>query len=206
MLECKICGGKTRVIRDQQFNIDYFKCLDCDFIHMEEGKRVSFEEERAVYDLHENSIENEGYINMFRNFIDKAIIPFKSEGRGLDFGSGPEPVLTQLINRDYDFQMENYDLHYQPEKIYQGKKYDLIVSTEVVEHLVDPMDVFNLIYNHLEEDGIFAFMTILHDNNDDSFKKWWYRRDETHISFYSERTLKEIASKIGFEFIYSDNK
>lgn len=206
MIECKICGSNTRVIKDTQFDIDYYKCLECEFIHMDKNNRVSFDGERAVYDLHENSLESEGYVNMFRKFLDKSVTPFKTEGKGLDFGSGPEPVLMQLINRDYKFDMENYDLHYQPEKIYEGKKYDLVVSTEVVEHLADPMEVFELIYDILCDGGIFAFMTILHYNDDESFNNWWYRRDETHISFFSENTLKVIAEKIGFKFIYSDEK
>lgn len=205
-MECKICKSETRLIRDKQFLIDYYKCLNCEFIHMDEGKKISFDCERGIYDLHENSMESEGYVNMFSKFLENAVIPFKSEGKGLDFGSGPEPVLMQIINRDYNFDMENYDLHYQPEKVYLNKKYDLIVSTEVVEHLDNPMEILELIYSLLKEDGIFAFMTVLHDNDDENFKNWWYRRDETHISFFSEKTLEFIASKVAFKIIYSDKK
>ena len=206
MTKCKICANDTRIIYDEQFDIKYFKCVNCEFIHMDEVKRVSFEAEREVYDLHENSIECEGYVNMFHKFLSKAVVPFKDKGKGLDFGSGPEPVLMQLINRDYNFEMENYDLHYKPEKIYIGKKYDLIVSTEVVEHLDEPMEIFKLIYDLLEDGGIFAFMTILHENDDEIFKNWWYRRDKTHISFFCQKTLENIAEKIGFKFLYSDGK
>lgn len=206
MVKCKICSNDTRIIRDIQFDIEYYKCLNCEFIHMDDNKRVTFDDEREVYDLHENSLECEGYVNMFRKFLEKAVLPFKTCGKGLDFGSGPEPVLMQLLNRDYQFDMENYDLHFQPQKIYIGKKYDMILSTEVVEHLPDPMEIFELIYNILEDGAIFAFMTILHSNSDEDFNKWWYRRDKTHISFFSEKTLQVIADKLGFKLIYSDQK
>lgn len=206
MIECKICGSNTRVIRDTQFEIDYYKCLECEFIQMDDKYKVSYEDERAVYDLHENSLECEGYVNMFRKFLDESVMPFRRNGCGLDFGSGPTPVLMQLINRDYEFDMENYDLHFQPDKVYENKKYNLVVSTEVVEHLLDPMESFELIYSILDEGGVFAFMTMIHNNDDESFKDWWYRRDKTHISFYSEKTLKYIADKIGFDFVYSDKK
>lgn len=205
MLKCKICGADTRIIKDNQFHIDYYKCLDCDFIFMDDEKRVSFDDEREVYDRHENSIECDGYVSMFMNFLDNAVTPYKKEGLALDFGSGPEPVLMQLINRDYNFEMENYDLHYQPKKVFLGKKYDLVVSTEVVEHLPDPIKVFKMVYDILDKDGIFAFMTVLHENDDEKFTKWWYRRDTTHISFYSKQTLETIARNIGFSFIYSDD-
>lgn len=205
-IECKICGSKTEVYYDKQFDIDYFHCTKCEFIQMDMEKKVSFNEERKVYDLHKNSLEDEGYIKMFNNFLEKAVINFVTKGEALDFGSGPEPVLSQFIKRDYNFEIENYDLHYQPEKIYRDKKYDLILSTEVLEHIDNPLEVFELIYNHLKKGGYFAFMTILHYNNESEFLKWWYRRDKTHISFYSLETLKFIANKFGFEIVYTDEK
>lgn len=173
---------------------------------MDDSKRVSFDKEKEIYDLHENSIECEGYVKMFQNFLSSAVMPFKSSGVALDFGSGPEPVLTQLIKRDYDFQIDNYDLHYQPEKVYIGKKYDVIVSTEVVEHLPNPMEVFRLFHEQLKDGGILAFMTLFHGNDEDEFLKWWYRRDKTHISFFTVNTLEHIAKSIGFEVIYTDGK
>ncbi len=53
---------------------------------------------------------------MLRGFIDKTVIPFVSSGKLLDFESGPEPVLVQLLNRDYNFEIDHYDLHYSPKK------------------------------------------------------------------------------------------
>ncbi len=194
------------MIKDEQFDISYYYCKTCEFMQMDDSKRVPFDKEREVYDRHENSIECEGYVNMFQNFINSAVIPFKSSGLALDFGSGPEPVLTQIIKRDYEFDIDNYDLHFQPEKVYEGKKYDVIVSTEVVEHLPDPMEVFRLFHDLLEDGGVLAFMTLFHENDDDAFLKWWYRRDETHISFFTVKTLENIAKSIGFKVIYTDGR
>lgn len=173
---------------------------------MDESKRVSFENERNIYDLHENSIECEGYVKMFKDFLECAVIPFKSSGKLLDFGSGPEPVLTQIIKRDYDFEVDNYDIHYQPEKVYLGKKYDVVVSTEVIEHIPSPMEAFELFAGIMDEGGVLSIMTLLHSNDREHFLDWWYRRDETHISFFTLKTFEYIARKTGFEISYSDNK
>jgi 2-polyprenyl-3-methyl-5-hydroxy-6-metoxy-1,4-benzoquinol methylase len=35
--------------------------------------------------------------------------------------------------------MEIYDSYFSPEKVFLGKKYNLITSTEVFEHLDDPL-------------------------------------------------------------------
>jgi len=173
---------------------------------MDEQMMITFQEERKIYDYHENSIENDGYVNMFKDFLEAGVLPFAKEGNLLDFGSGPEPVLVKLLKRDYEFKVDHYDLHYQPKKVYEGKTYDVILATEVVEHLPNPLEVFKLIYNILEAGGIFSFMTLFHQNNKEHFLDWWYRRDETHISFYTEKTLNYIAELIGFEVLYTDGK
>jgi SAM-dependent methyltransferase len=198
---CKICGSDTRLIYDKQFDINYYNCPKCEFIQMEDQAIISFDKERAVYDLHENSFENEGYVNMFREFLNRGVVPFKEEGKLLDFGSGPEPVLVKLIEKEYEYEVVYYDLHYQPEKIYEGKVFDVITSTEVVEHLSDPMTVFELFHNLLDKGGIISFMTLLHNNDPEWFLKWWYRRDETHTSFFTEETIAYIAKEIGFDKI-----
>ena len=206
MVKCKICSSNTTTINDKQFDILYYQCNHCEFIQMDENKIVSFSDERKEYDLHENSILNTGYVNMFQDFLNTSVIPFKQTGKLLDFGSGPEPVLVQLINRDYDFDTMNYDIHYQPEKVYIDNIYDVITSTEVIEHLSNPIKVFKLFYDLLDDNGILAIMTLLNNNNTASFLKWWYRRDVTHITFYTLKTMQILADITGFKLIHSDKK
>jgi SAM-dependent methyltransferase len=173
---------------------------------MDQERLITYEEERVIYDLHQNSIENEGYVNMFRDFLEAGVLPYAKTGNLLDFGSGPEPVLATLLERDYLFQVAHYDLHYQPIKVYAGVKYDVILATEVIEHLPNPLDVIRLIHSLLKKGGIFSFMTLIHANDEGHFLEWWYRRDMTHISFYTQKTLDYIAGIVGFEVIYTDNK
>lgn len=205
-MKCKICSSDTKLVYDQQFEINYYRCPKCEFLFMEDEAKISFDEERAVYDTHENSIDNQGYVDMFKNFLDQCVLPFKQKGKLLDFGSGPEPVLIQVIQRDYDFDTEHYDLHYAPDKIYQGKSYDVIVSTEVVEHISQPLAVFQLLAERLKPGGILAFMTLYHLNDDEHFSDWWYRRDNTHVSFFTLKTLEYIAKECQCELIFTDHK
>lgn len=140
-----------------------------------------------------------------RRFVKKAVLPFAREGkRALDFGSGPVPVLAILLEREYDYQVDIYDLFFSPKKVYEGKKYDLITSTEVLEHLSDPLGAFKLLASLLAPDGIFALMTLLHQNEDDHFLSWHYIREQSHITFYSLETLSYLAAQAGLEMLYSD--
>jgi hypothetical protein len=166
---------------------------------------ISPEEELFIYNLHNNSIHDSGYVDYFKRFIDKSIMSQTLYGReGLDFGSGPSPVLAMILEREYHFKMDIYDLFYAPEKVYIGKKYDLITSTEVVEHFMDPMAYFKLFRSLMKEDGLLAVMTKFHPLNNDKFLKWHYIRDDSHISFYSQETMKKIAELLKLEIVYMD--
>ena len=204
-MNCLICGADTEKYHDKQFEIDYHSCPSCEFIFQDRLKLITHEEERDEYDRHENSIENEGYVTYFKRFVDSAVVPFVEGDRGLDFGSGPEPVLSQVLSRDYGMTVDIYDLHYQPKKIYEGKSYDYIISTEVIEHVDNPKEVFHLFHRLLERGGKLSMMTLFHPNDKEKFLKWWYRRDITHISFFTLKTLTVLGNLTGFDVIYTDN-
>jgi hypothetical protein len=204
---CKICGGKTREVLHEKFKIKYFNCLNCDFIFKGEESLISKEEELKIYNRHNNSIDDPHYVAYFKDFIDKTITPHcPNPKKVLDFGSGPSPVLAMILERDYDFSVDIYDPFYSPEKVYRGKKYDLIVSTEVVEHLKDPLDYSLKFKELLVDDGFLCIMTLFHPNNDEKFKSWRYIGDKSHISFFTLKTMNYIAKKVGLSLVYSDNR
>ncbi|MBU0573063.1 MAG: class I SAM-dependent methyltransferase [Candidatus Margulisbacteria bacterium] len=200
MPPCKVCSTGTRAVAD------YHWCDSCDFISLDESKIVSAEREKKEYSFHQNSLENEGYVNMFRDFIDRAIRPCKPQiTTALDFGSGPGPVLAELLRRE-GFETDIYDKYFSPDKVYFNKKYDLITATEVFEHLRDPLATMKLLKDHLNEGGVLAIMTLFHPNDEEEFLKWWYIRDATHIAFYMPRTLERMALECGMRVQYCDGK
>ncbi len=206
-MKCKICGGLTRKFYDKQFDNDYFYCEACEFISRDEETIISPEEEKSKYDGHNNTYENEGYVNMFRGFLDGTVMPFVTDGKeGLDFGSGPGPVLSQLLTREYGYDMTIYDLFYAPDKAYENKQYDLLTCTEVVEHLRNPLDYFKHFKSLVKPGGVIGIMTLWHPKDDAIFCDWHYRRDVTHISFFTPKTMAKIAELLDIELLYCDKK
>lgn len=204
---CKICGSGTREIIHEKTAVRYHCCPVCEFISMDESFLLTAEEEKRRYDAHENSLEDPSYVEYFRRFIDAAIRDnCRSGGRGLDFGSGPSPVLATLLERDYGFVMDIHDPFYAPGKPFLGKTYDLVTCTEVVEHLRDPMGYFRVFEGLLEEDGLLAIMTSFHPKDDEVFLNWHYRRDASHISFYTLKTMQRIALEVGLRIVYTDGE
>ncbi len=205
-MDCKICNNKTITIYDRQFSVNYYNCVNCDYIFIDPDEIVSEEEELKIYQLHENTLENTGYVDMFKDFISRTIMPYKAYVESvLDFGCGPGPVLAYLLTQE-GFNVDKYDPYFFPEKTYENKTYDLITSTEVFEHFENPIKSFRTLYNCLKPEGIISIMTLYHPQDREKFQNWWYRRDKTHISFYSHDTIKYLADVFNMKILLLDSK
>lgn len=203
---CALCESQTKLIQHPKWGKYHF-CSNCELISKDEKHILSAEEEHAQYNLHNNSIDDPGYVAFFYRFLENAVFPFVSGGKkGLDFGSGPSPVLAELLERNHHHQMDIYDRYYAPKKVYESNQYDLITSTEVVEHLKNPLPYFKLFSDLLKENSILAVMTLFHPNDEELFWNWHYTRDPTHITFYTPRTMEYIASRTNLEVIYTNHK
>lgn len=203
MTKCLICNNETYALNDKQFNVIYHRCKICDFIFLDRKYIVSFNEEKEIYEYHNNSIEDEGYVAMFEKFITSFINDVNGKML-LEYGSGPEPVFSELMRRR-GFDVTMYDLHYYNDDLYLSKKYDVITSTEVFEHFLNPIEEMEKIIPLLNKGGILAIMTQF-PKDDAHFLDWWYRRDVTHISFFTEKSFQVLAKKFDIEVIFTNNK
>lgn len=204
---CLLCGNATNLIHLSHMKADYHYCDSCQFISKDPRFLIPEGEALKIYNYHNNSIEDLRYVDYFQRFIKTAVLPYASESKeGFDFGSGPSPVLAQLLERDYGYTIDIYDLFYAPEKVYEGKKYHLVTTTEVVEHLQNPLPYFRLFKELLAPGGILAVMTQFHTNVETDFVKWHYVRDHSHISFFTPVTMTYIADQVGLKVIYTDHQ
>ncbi len=205
-MKCNICDGNITIIDDLQQNKKYDLCDNCQIIQLEEKYIIHEQKEKAQYENHNNNFQSNGYVKMFEDFLDYFWMNLSKDCvNALEFGSGPGPVLAKILT-DKGLSVDCYDKFYQSEKVYVSKKYDIITSTEVFEHLHNPIETLKLFKNHLKKDGIIAIMTLFHNNNTDEFLKWWYRRDPTHITFYTPYSFEVLANMCGLRILKHDNK
>jgi SAM-dependent methyltransferase len=203
---CKICSSITERIENIKKSIIYYKCKKCDFIFIDEESIYSPEKEELRYLKHNNTLSNPGYVEMFENFIEKYIVCYNNKIKSiLDFGCGSVPVLAKLL-KDRGFIVDIYDKYFFPEKEYLNKRYDLIVLSEVIEHLKNPLKELKHLKGFLNKDGKFIIMTLFHTGNKNEFLKWWYKEDFTHISFFSQKTFKYLTKLLNMKLLMIDNK
>ncbi len=151
--------------------------------------------------MHQNGFDSLGYVKMFEEFIEKSIVPYEENIKSvLEFGCGSGPVLAELLERK-GLVVDIYDLYFYPKKVYEGKMYDLITSTEVFEHLKEPLKILKLLVEHTNESGYIVLMTKFPPKEDESFLAWWYRRDPTHISFFTPKSFEIMAKMVGLKVL-----
>lgn len=171
-------------------------------MHVDKNKLPSAESERERYEKHQNSIHDFGYIS-FLNIAIEATLPFLESGmKGLDFGCGPNPVLSQLLEKR-GLPCAWYDPFFFPDK--PECTFDFIFATECVEHFHNPRAEFLYISSLLNKEGILTIMTSMWDE-ESSLKDWYYLRDYTHVSIFHPKTIEFIADAFDFNTVYTDQK
>lgn len=161
---------------------------------------MSPEEEKARYATHENSIENDGYVR-FLNRVLHPMLPFLDKTmRGLDYGCGPGPTLSQLVRQhgiaceDYDPLFANGDLR---------PPYDFILSTECFEHFHNPSQDIHRLCSLLKPGGLLGIMTERWATLE-QFAMWNYTTDPTHTSFYHDDTFTFLCNRFALELLWHD--
>ncbi|MCZ7400911.1 MAG: class I SAM-dependent methyltransferase [Candidatus Methanoperedens sp.] len=163
---------------------------------------LSHTEEEARYNLHHNTISNEGYVNNFNEIISLVRQYCPDINSVLDYGCGPGPVLAELLKRN-GFECDVYDPIFFPD--FPAHSYDLVISTEVFEHFRDVRTELETVISLIRPGGFLVIMTMLHDPIS-NFEEWWYHSDPTHICFFSLKTFEWISGKYGIKIIYTNLK
>jgi hypothetical protein len=137
--------------------------------------------------MHQNDLANQNY-RAFLNRTVEPLLPYLTATmRGLDYGSGPEPALSQIF-AEHGYTLDLYDPYFAPLDLTSAGLYDFITCTETIEHFAHPLIEFTQIDNLLAHGGIFACMTDVYDESR-AFETWSYLRDATHLSIYSAETF-----------------
>ena len=190
---CPLCRGGDIDPYYEDENRIYLSCLNCKLVFVPPCHWLSAEEEKAAYDLHENDPRDQGYRQFLARLVAPLVEKLGSNQKGLDFGCGPGPTLSVLLEEQGQ-QVDLYDPFYYNDPSVFHKKYDFICASEVVEHLRDPGREFAVLFKMLKRGGWLGMMTKLVTNNH-AFRQWHYIRDMTHISFYRQRTFEYLAQR-----------
>lgn len=174
---------------------DYLRCDCCGLVFVPKQFHLSPEQEKAQYDLHENNPDDQGYRQFLSRLADPLLERLPPGSMGLDFGSGPGPCLSLMLE-EQGHSMAVYDLYYADNRALLEGEYDFITATEVVEHLSQPVKELQRLWGMLRPGGYLGLMTkLVSDRN--KFASWHYKTDPTHISFFSQQSFEYLGQQWG---------
>ena len=201
---CPLCDSDDIDSFYEDKNRIYLRCENCRLVFVPKCYWLSAEDERATYDLHENDAQDLGYRQFLSRLSTPLLEKLDSNRKGLDFGCGPGPTLSALLEAQGQ-QVDLYDPFYFNDPSVFHKKYDFITATEVVEHLHDPKQAFVELFKMLKRGGWLGIMTKL-VMDEHAFRQWHYIRDLTHICFFSRNTFEYLAQHFNadLDFVASD--
>jgi len=202
-MKCNICENKDLhliEVKNKSGLKKYHRCKECNFIFIDEAHILTLEEECKRYEVHNNEISDPSYRSYFKKFLKYIEDDLDKNNTILDYGSGPQPVLADVM-LEYGYKVDIYDKFFYNKKDYLDKEYDVIISTEVFEHIYNPIETLNTLLSTLKKNGKLILMTAVSPPTDEEFRRWWYIQDPTHVVFYNEKTFEAIGRKYDLNII-----
>lgn len=199
---CPLCKSNKTLTFSKDRKREYSRCEICSTIFVLPSYYISVEDEVKRYSKHTNSINDDNYIK----FLSRITAPIKERvdknNIGLDFGCGPGPILKSILK---EYQILEFDPNFRNDINIYSKKWDYIISTEVIEHLKNPYEVITKIWDTIISKGYLFLMTQLY-SNEIEFKSWYYKGDPTHIVFFTKESFIWLGKKLNatVEFIDKD--
>ncbi len=179
----------------------FHRCPDCGLIVKDRAGHLSVAAELARYD-HHSMVADTGYRTMMTTFLRDFALPFATIKTAIDFGCGRIRLISDLLAAE-GFLTACYDPFYEADEVSLSRRYGLITATEVVEHFRDPGKSWAILAGLPASAGIIAIMTRFIPAD---FSSWWYRRDPTHVCFYTRTTMNAIARKYGLRILCGDER
>lgn len=196
---CPICAGSTDVFADLKVmgsvEARYVRCVDCRFIHAESPHwlEASFSSELNELDI--------GAIDrclIVADFVDSLMSASSMKGpRILDWGGG-YGVLTRILrDRGHDAVVSDPYVHPIFARNFTDRddsRFDLIVLSEVLLHLTDPVRTLQDLF--LRTSNVLVTAVIAPENVDST---WWYLMPDTgqHVALFARESLQAMADRLG---------
>ena len=203
VITCPLCESKDHSQIHKDSLREYLSCSDCEFVFVPKSYHLSEANEKLRYDTHNNDPMDVRYRQFLSQLTEPLLKKIPDDSYGLDFGSGPGPTLSLML-QEKGHQLEIYDKFYSPNEHIFNQQFDFITATEVIEHLRDPKFELRRLASILKIGGYLSLMTHLLTQEID-FSNWYYKNDPSHIGFFNQKSLNYVAEELGFEInVYSE--
>jgi len=193
--DCPICHSQVRLFSD--FLIQgksegrYLSCISCQFIYADNPVWLEGSFTDALNSLDIGSLDR---CIIVADFVEVLLKSFgEDKPKVLDWGGG-YGLLTRLL-RDRGVDCAHYDPYVEPLfakniDINVGDQFDLVIMSEVMLHMTDPLDTLSELLKISKRIMFTAVIAPL-----DVTPEWWYFMPDTgqHVTIFSEASIFELG-------------
>lgn len=196
-MNCRLCYADViNFFSDKKSH--YYQCPKCNIVLIDEKSLPSLHIEQAFYENHNNSADDNNYIE----YINQCIHPVRpyiqsNSLKVLDYGCGPSSVLNK-IDCFQNLMIDAFDPIYNPTGI-KADCYELIICIEVVEHFHKVRENWQRLASLMSSSSVLLVKTQCLESINKNFELWPYRHDPTHVCFYSHETIKWLSDFFGLK-------
>lgn len=224
---CKICNSNAKIIgtKEGKFRKKMFEiamCGECQFAWVTNPETDYENLYNKDYYLGKGADPLVSYVDELENpkssvrqyewrgvfKVISKLFPISKETQWLDFGCGNGGLVRYVSNLDrvqiFGYEMgaiadmaRSKGIPILFDKDLEGRKFDIITSIEVLEHVTDPLETLRKIAGLLKPGGLFFFTTGNVVPFKDKLLDWTYVVPEIHVSFYSPKSLMLALEKVG---------
>jgi hypothetical protein len=206
-MNCRICSVEnidffSRAIILGKHDVRYFRCINCGFIFTEDPSWLEEAYSEAITGSDVGLVTRNIQLAQIARLVISCF--FGKKGRFLDYAGGSGLLVRLMRDSGLDFYWhDKYCRNIfarQFEGLVDGKgTFELLTAFEVFEHLVDPLTELKKMLS-LSRNVLFT--TQLIPAVCPKPGEWWYYGPEhgQHISFYSMKSLKIAAMRLGVNF------
>jgi len=210
--KCKSCGfGWVVNPRTDYSNIyddSYYRGKGVDPV-VKFSLEIGDENEKSNYYKKLRYFEYSGWFETLEELRIKTLKIERKNFRVLDYGGGLGGLTTYLNGRGIKTDLYDVGFGFEQAKkrgvptifgeIENHNNYDIVISLQVIEHLIDPLDSFLKMKNLLKHEGVIIADTGNLLSHKDKISKWFYaQHPEVHIAFWTPESLKMVGTKLNF--------
>ena len=204
-MTCKLCGARTEAFGELlvlgRHRARYRRCAKCGFVFVENHDWLV-----EAYADHAIAALDTGIVvrNLWLADALDALLRwrFHDVRTALDYGAGTGLFVRLMRDRGHDFRWSDlycenlFALGFEAEP---ARHFDLVTCFEVVEHLPDPLPVFEQLAARAPN---LVLSTELLPDTGNRPGEWHYYAPETgqHIGFFTAASLRQVARHLGRHF------
>jgi 2-polyprenyl-3-methyl-5-hydroxy-6-metoxy-1,4-benzoquinol methylase len=229
-MQCYLCKGnkfskKDWVCRDNT-TLAYWECNNCSLVQLPNFDHISdtYYEDSGMHNFEDDTINSPEINNWLKETLnddDRRFKYFKKrliKKDVLDFGCGCGGFLSRikdLANSSEGIELEKrlqpffakeeLVVYQSTDQIPTNKKYDLITSFHVFEHLKDPIAILKNLVKYLKDDGEIIIEV---PNSEDALLSLYKSVPflnfhwSQHLFVFNQKTLEDLGIAAGMEVVF----